>query len=130
MSRPVAIGIGCRKGYPADAIETLILRALRDAPAATPIGLFTVCDKAGEAGLIEAARRLSLSLSYLSREKLRERSDAIQTPSKRAEALFGVVSVSEAAALAGAGPNSALIVPRLADRGAACAIAAVKEALT
>ena len=118
----VAIGIGCRKGCPARAIEALVRRALAGVVDA-PLGLFTLADKRGEPGLVKAADLLELSLTYLSREALRTRDGDIQTRSERAESLFGVPSVAEAAALAGAGPGSVLIVPRIAEGGATCAIA-------
>jgi len=123
MTSAVAIGVGCRKDCAADAIEALVRRALGQVPAAAPLGLFTLVDKSGEAGLIEAADRLGLDLTYLPRETLRSRAAAVQTPSPHAETLFGVPSVAEAAALAGAGPKSVLIVARIAADGATCAIA-------
>ena len=121
----VAIGIGCRKNCPADAIEALARQALGRAPDAAPFGLFTLVDKQAEPGLIEAAGRLGLELTYLSRDALKARAEDVRTPSQRAESLFGVPSVAEAAALAGAGPASVLIVPRIAANGATCAIAGV-----
>jgi cobalt-precorrin 5A hydrolase len=118
----IAIGVGCRKGCPAGAIEALVRQALAGM-ADAPLGLFTLADKRGEAGLTEAAERLALSLTYLPREALRDREGDVQTRSERVESLFGVPSVAEAAALAGAGPASVLIVPRIAEGGATCAIA-------
>jgi cobalamin biosynthesis protein CbiG len=119
----VAIGVGCRKGCPADVIEALVRQALGDAVSSTPLGLFTLVDKQSEVGLNEAANRLGLDVIYLSREALRDRADDTKTPSPSAEKQFGVPSVAEAAALAGAGPASVLIVPRIAQDGATCAIA-------
>jgi cobalt-precorrin 5A hydrolase len=119
----VAIGIGCRKNCPADAIEALARQALGRIADAVPSGLFTVVDKQSEPGLVEAAGRLGLDLTYLSRDVLNARADDAQTRSPLAESLFGVPSVAEAAALAGAGPTSVLIVPRIAADGATCAIA-------
>ena len=118
----IAIGVGCRKGCPAGAIEALVRQALTGVSDA-PLGLFTLADKRDEPGLAEAADRLDLSLTYLTREALRDRAGDIQTKSARAESLFGVPSVAEAAALAGAGPGSVLIVARIAEGGATCAIA-------
>jgi cobalamin biosynthesis protein CbiG len=37
--------------------------------------------------------------------------------------LFGVPSIAEGSALAGAGPNGRLVVARMADRGATVAVA-------
>jgi cobalt-precorrin 5A hydrolase len=119
----IAIGVGCRRCTPAAAIEALIREAL-DRTDARATALFTIEDKAGEAGLIEAAKRLGLSLTFLARDALRAQTPRVRTRSRRAEAEFGVPSVAEAAALAGAGANAALIVPRIAADGVTCAIAA------
>ena len=188
MSPPIAIGVGCRRGSSANAIEALVRQALdlrawgemseplptmhqrrnvmvgagrpsttysarstqkfvdgRPAPtmtaggdvpgfavfiaphALTPqaerLGLFTIRDKTGETGLIEAACRLGLDLIFLTRDTLREQAPYVQTRSTRSQIRFGVPSVAESAALAGAGPNSVLIIPRIASQGVTCAIA-------
>jgi cobalt-precorrin 5A hydrolase len=119
----IAVGVGCRKGCPAGAIEALVRQALDRAPDVAPLGLFTVADKRGEPGLAEAAELLGLSLVYLSRDALKARTEDVQTHSELAESLFGVPAVAEAAALVGAGAASILIVPRITDGGATCAIA-------
>jgi cobalt-precorrin 5A hydrolase len=123
MTTGDAIGVGCRIGTPAAAIEDLVRHALAIVPDVRPGSMFTIADKAGEPGLAEAARHLSLRLVYLSREALRGQQAAIATPSRHAEQRFGVASVAEAAALAGAGSGSVLIVQRLARDGVTCAIA-------
>jgi len=119
----VAVGIGCRKNCPADAIEALARQALGYIADAAPLGIFTLADKGGELGLVDAAGRLGLEIVCLTREALNARADEAQTRSPLAESLFGVPSVAEAAALAGAGPASVLIVRRIAANGATCAIA-------
>jgi cobalt-precorrin 5A hydrolase len=123
MTAGIAIGVGCRLGCTADAIEALIRQALELAPHVRRLGLFTVRDKTGEAGLTEAARRLGLDLVFLTRAALREQAPFIRTPSARTQSLFGIPSVAEAAALAGAGTGAVLIVPRLVAQGVTCAVA-------
>ncbi|WP_428484810.1 cobalamin biosynthesis protein [Rhodopila sp.] len=123
MSGRIAIGVGCRLGCSANVIETLVRQALERAPTAERLGLFTIRDKTGETGLIEAAGRLGLDLIFLTREALRTQAPFIQTRSLRAESLFGVASVAEAAALAGIGANAVLVVPRMASQSATCAVA-------
>jgi cobalt-precorrin 5A hydrolase len=179
----IAIGIGCRRGTPAAAIELLVREALagvgsgsvcfgfplRETIAGRQSGLcagsdcrvavaprndsggggsgvwgrlaecdenscrvptsgrpalFSIEDKADEAGLIEAARHLGLNLVFLARDALRAQAHKIQSASTRSETMFGVPSVAEAAALAGAGVDAALIVPRIAREGVTCAVAA------
>jgi cobalt-precorrin 5A hydrolase len=119
----IAIGIGCRRLTSAAAIEALIRQALARTDAASATALFTIEDKAEEPGLIEAANRLGLTLTVLTRDALRAQAPSVQTRSSRAEAEFGVSSVAEAAALAGAGATATLIVPRIAADGVTCAIA-------
>ena len=123
MSATFAIGVGCRKDCPAALIEAIIRQALGRVPGAGRAGLFTIADKRGEEGLTEAARRLGLDLMFLSRDALRAQASLVSTPSVPAEGRFGVPSVAEAAALAGAGRGAALVVARIANRGATCAIA-------
>ena len=123
MSATIAIGIGCRIGCSADAIEALVREALDLAPEAPRLGLFTILDKTGEFGLIEAAGRLRLDLLFLTRDALREQAPFVRTRSMRTQRLFGVPSIAEAAALAGAGTGATLIIPRIASRSATCAVA-------
>lgn len=131
MTARFAIGVGCRLGCPADVIEALVRQAVRQAqdwqPPTNRAGLFTIEDKSGEQGLIDAAARLGLTLTFLSRNTLRQQSPLIQTRSHRTENLFGLPSVAEAAALAGARGKAELIVPRISGQGATCAIAKSRD---
>jgi cobalt-precorrin 5A hydrolase len=126
MSATIAIGVGCRLGCAADAIETLVRQALDQAPAGERLGIFTIDDKASEPGLLEAARRLGLALVPLSRDALREQAPFVQTRSERTERRFGVPAVAEAAALAGLSRGAVLIGPRKVSHGVTCAIAVLR----
>ncbi len=120
----IAIGIGCRRGASQEAITTLIEQALAPIQnAGEPALLFTIETKRGEKGLIAAARALSLPLEFLELSALRAVEDQIATPSPAAQAALGVASVSEAAALAGAGQGARLIAPRLVGDGVTLAVA-------
>ncbi len=125
----VAIGIGCRLGCPAEAIEGVIRLALERVPYGSPTGLFTIADKCGEAGMITAARALGYPLIPLPREALRAQAASVETKSPASEAAFGVPSVAEAAALAGYGEGAVLLVARLARNGATCAVASSASSL-
>jgi cobalt-precorrin 5A hydrolase len=127
VSPPIAIGVGCRLGCGPEIIETLVRQALERVPNIAPAGLFTIDDKRGEPGLAEAARRLGLDLILLPRAALRDQAPFVQTRSRRSESQFGVPSVAEAAALAGAGRGAVLLVARIAQNGATCAIAGLPE---
>jgi cobalt-precorrin 5A hydrolase len=126
--RIVAIGIGCRAGVASETIAALARRALEEAGA--PEGerrMFTLAAKAGEPGLIEAARVVGVTLTPLPLAALNAQAERILSPSIAARARFGAPNIAEAAALAGAGEGGRLLGPRLAADGATCAIALSRE---
>jgi len=120
----IAIGVGCRKDCP----ERDILAVIRDATALLPdgavaAGLFSVAEKQGEAGLAAAAATLGLPLIFLDRAVLQLVSGEARSCSRRVEEMFGLPSIAETAALAGAGAGAVLLVPRRTSATATCAIA-------
>jgi len=124
MNATYAFGLGARRGVAALDIVELVRRVakthnvdLREAK------LCALESKAQEPGLHEAARELGLELVFLPLAALRARKATAATHSPRVQAMFGVGSVAEAAALVGAGPNSRLVAPRLTTPVAACALA-------
>jgi cobalt-precorrin 5A hydrolase len=126
--RIVAIGIGCRAGVASETIAALARRALEEAGA--PEGerrMFTLAAKAGEPGLIEAARVVGVTLTPLPLAALNAQAERVLSPSIAARARFGAPNIAEAAALAGAGEGGRLLGPRLAADGATCAIALSRE---
>jgi cobalt-precorrin 5A hydrolase len=127
MSTRIAIGVGCRLGSSANSIEALVREALDRTKQARRLRLFTIQDKSNEPGLIAAARRLGLDLIFLTRDALREQAPFVQTQSVRSGTRFGVPSVAEAAALAGAGIGGVLIFPRIVSQGVTCAIAQSRD---
>lgn len=118
-----AIGIGCRRGVAAEAIVALVRETLAAHEVADMPPLFSIETKADEAGLIRAARLLTAPVLFLSRESLAEVAGRAITHSPRVTDLFGLPSVAETAALAGAGPGGTLAGPRLARDGVTCALA-------
>jgi cobalt-precorrin 5A hydrolase len=124
----VAIGIGCKRGCSSEVIVALVERAIAAASCAgAPTALFTHEAKKSEAGLVSAAKALGLPLVFLEGQVLRQASLRAATNSPRVMAMFGLPSIAEAAALAGAGPSSILLVARMSDGRASCAIAGKKE---
>ncbi len=119
----IAIGLGCRKGVSGEVIASLVREALARIEQNGAAALFTVDGKRHEAGMTQAAQALAMPLHFLTQEALAAVADLAQTRSPRVEALFGVPSVAETAALVGAGPGAVLILPRIARDNATCAIA-------
>ncbi|MGJ0392125.1 MAG: cobalamin biosynthesis protein [Methylocystis sp.] len=126
-----AAGIGARRGVAAQAIVELVraVAAEHGAPL-SHLTLFTLESKADEPGLHEAAKLLGVPLVFLTLDALKARKGAAPTHSPRVQAMFGVGSVAEAAALVGAGPGSRLLAPRVAAPYAACALAVGAEEQT
>jgi cobalt-precorrin 5A hydrolase len=131
----LAIGVGCRRGSEADDIVALVRRAIERAGDAGRAGdthgrvgraaLFTAVEKQSEAGLREAAHILAMPLVFLPQTALAASSDKAETRSERVVQLFGVPSLAETAALAGAGIGAELIVARISSDGVTCAVATV-----
>lgn len=120
-----AIGIGCRKGCSSQAIVALVKRALAAAPRpGEDACLFTHAAKKDQPGLAAAAEELGFPLIFIEAEILRKASLRAAARSARVMKLFGLPSIAEAAALAGAGPSSTLLVARMSNAFASCAIAA------
>jgi cobalt-precorrin 5A hydrolase len=120
----LAIGVGCRAGVGGEVIAEAVERALEAAGRpGVPAAMFTVVDKAQEAGIGAAAAGLGLALVHLPRAALAAVADRVTTRSEKVVELFGVPSIAEGAALAGAGPGGRLVVARSADRGVTVAVA-------
>ncbi|MER7476747.1 precorrin-3B C(17)-methyltransferase [Streptomyces sp. NPDC126510] len=105
----LVVGVGASKGAPVAEVLGLVEEALREAglSVASVAGLATVDAKAGEAGIVEAARRLGVPLVTYSAEELA--GVDVPNPSDAPLAAVGTPSVAEAAALVGGGE---LLVPK------------------
>lgn len=124
MTARYAFGLGARRGVAAQDVVELVRRVAQthDVDLAEA-KLCALESRAQEAGLHDAARELGVELVFLPLAELRARKAPAATHSPRVQALFGVGSVAEAAALVGAGPNSRLVAPRVTTPVAACALA-------
>ena len=117
----IVAGVGCRKGASADDIGAVIGDAL--ARAGFPVTAL----KRGERGIVVAAAALGGPLLLIPKAELEAAGARAQTRSERVLALTGLPSVAEAAALAAAGPQARLVVPRIAAGTATCALAVAGE---
>lgn len=122
----IVAGVGCRRGALAPDIEAAIRAALDRAGVASDAlrCIATTAAKNGEAGIAVAAEKLGVELVLVPDADLIAASDRAATRSARVQALTGVPSVAETAALAAAGPAARLISPRLIVGGVTCALAA------
>ncbi|UXT42102.1 cobalamin biosynthesis protein [Agrobacterium tumefaciens] len=123
----IVAGIGCRKGTGSDAVIAAV-RAAEHALGMRAECLATAPLKADEAGLVEAAKSLSLSLEIVSQGRLEAVASKTMTFSQTSLDHAGSPSVSEAAALAAAGENARLVAPRLVVGNVTVAIATTDDA--
>ena len=114
-------GLGCRRGVSVDAV----LAAIEAARHGRRLdALATVPAKRDEPALVYAARHLGLPIHVGAVDDADPR---LLSRSAASQAATGSGSVSEAAALAGAGPAARLIGPRLALGPVTCAIAVAED---
>lgn len=124
--RILHMGIGCRKGRSADAIESFVRRELATRMIALDSisGIASVDAKAQEPGLLEAARRMGLPVQFFPAETLK--GITVPNPSDKPEKAVGTRSVAEAAALVAAGVTDGtarLILEKIKDTGTTLAVA-------
>ena len=111
-NRRVILGVGCRKGTPADVIRHAVIHSL-DNHAIHPeeVRLAASVDiKKQEAGMIEAFDQLDIPLLFISSERIRNFS-GYKNLSEAAQRQLGLPGVSEPCALL-AGRNCSLIQER------------------
>lgn len=106
----IAIGIGANSRAHSRDFAAALDEARREAGGGHAVATFEAAIFANYVRV--AARAARLPFRPIPLEAMRERSKDCLTRSERTLSLFGVASVAEAAALAGAGEGSHLIMPR------------------
>ncbi len=130
----IAAGIGCRLACSSGDIVAAVLECLAShgQPRERVAALCTAEDKALGEPLAQAARELGLELRFFSRAELARHAPSALTSSQAVQQRFGLPSIAETAALAGAFELSAgagavrLLGARRVVGAAACALAAVE----
>ncbi len=121
----LAIGIGCERGAAAEEVRALVMQCLAQAnlsPLAVA-GVFSIALKAAEPAIHAVAQEFGVPVRFFPAETL-----LAETPrlSERSDIVFretGCWGVAEGAALAAAGPQAGLVVPKQRSARATCAIA-------
>lgn len=123
----IVAGIGLRPGCSVDEITRLVEQAAERA-GCRPEQLAIPQFREAEAGPVAAAEALSLGLIVVGDIALADAQPRCRTYSPRAEAATGIASVAEGCALAAAGPDALLLLPRISSANATCAIAGQETA--
>ncbi len=129
VPRRAALGVGCVRGCAPKKLQALAERVLSDAGVAREAlcGLFSVDLKADEAAVVSLAKSLGAPLRFFSAAELEAEAHRVANPSRVVFEEVGCRSVAEAAALAGAGPQSRLLVEKTKSADATCALALAPE---
>ena len=122
----IIIGLGARKDVSEDQVLEAISSALERANLAVERvdGLATVDIKKEEQGMIDAAEKLGLGLSFVSVAELQAfKHEGLSPDSEMVEEKIGVGGVCERAALIAAGKNAKLILKKMKLNGVTAAVA-------
>lgn len=121
----IVAGLGYRRGVTVEAILEVLSAALAaNGIAQAQLGALAIPEeKDTESGIRDAARALSLPVITISSDAMQSAGAGALTVSARVQALKGVPSVAEAAALAAAGAGARLLAPRTTTPTVTCALA-------
>jgi cobalt-precorrin 5A hydrolase/precorrin-3B C17-methyltransferase len=123
--RVLALGVGCERGTPADEVLELVETTLaRHGLARGAIACIASIElKAGEPAMQALAERLGVPLRLFGATELEAQAGRLANPSEVVFAATGCHGVAEGAAMAAAGPASALVVAKTKSEHATCALA-------
>ncbi|MEE3099516.1 MAG: precorrin-3B C(17)-methyltransferase, partial [Pseudomonadota bacterium] len=126
----LALGVGCARGCPPDELIGLARRTLAEAglSAWEVASVHSLDLKADEAAVHALAADLGVPARFHPAARLEEEAPRLATPSDVVFAETGCHGVAEGAALAAAGPDGALLVPKAKTAMATCAVARIGEA--
>jgi cobalt-precorrin 5A hydrolase / precorrin-3B C17-methyltransferase len=116
----LAVGIGCERGTDPQEVQDLVSATLAEfGLARAAIASFASIDLKEDEAAISALG----NVQFFTTKQLNDQSQRIMRPSEIVRAEVGTPSVAEAAALAAAGPEAELIVPKQKSKRATIAIA-------
>lgn len=128
----IVIGVGCARGADAGELISLIeaeLSNLNINPQAIAY-IASIDVKSDEAGIHEVAKYFNVEARFFTAEQLETEAPRLINPSEYVFHEVGCHGVSEGAALAATGKNSALICPKVKSLNGTCAIAQAPEPIT
>jgi cobalt-precorrin 5A hydrolase len=122
--RCLAAGMGCRRGAPAEELKALLYKTFAENSLSLSSldRLVSIEAKSDEAGLLETARELNLTIEFFSKTALN--TVEAPNPSARVEDKMGVKSVCEAAAIL-ASKGGKLVAEKTKSAKATCAVALI-----
>lgn len=127
MTEPaITLGIGCETNCPPEELAILVRHSLEQAGLShRPVACLATLDRRVETTAIQSlARALAVPVRGFTVARLNDQAPRLRTPSPRVLAAIGCPGVAEGAALAAAGENGVLLVPKVKSAHATLAVAA------
>ncbi len=121
----LAVGVGCERGCALEELIALVRGTLagHGLAEAAVAALVSLDRKADEPAVHAAAEALGVPARFFDAAALRAEEPRLAVPSDLVRREVGVAGVAESAALAAAGPEGTLLVPKAKSRRATCAVA-------
>ncbi|MEJ2122469.1 MAG: precorrin-3B C(17)-methyltransferase [Alphaproteobacteria bacterium] len=121
----LAVGIGCERNAEPEEVVDLVTRTLAEAGLAdgAVAAVFSIDLKMDEPAVHAVAAALGVPVRFFDAARLETETPRLQNPSEAVFREVGCHGVAEGAALAAAGPEGELVVPKRKSRRATCAIA-------
>lgn len=125
----LAVGVGCERDCSPDELRELVAETLTGAglSRASVAAIVSIDVKADERAVHALAAHLRTPARFFSAATLEAETPRLENPSDIVFREVGAHGVAEAAALAAAGPQGELIVPKHKSRRATCAVARARH---
>ena len=121
----VCLGLGASRNCPEVEMQALVQKGLAEAGVAPDAvsGVYSVDLKTDEVAILAVADTLGRRLRVFTPERLEQETSRLTEPSEIIKKEVGSHGVAEAAALAAAGPDGALLLPKIKDAHSTMALA-------
>jgi cobalt-precorrin 5A hydrolase len=127
QERRFVLGVGCESGAPADQLRALVERALREAgiEPREVAAIASIDTRRDEVAIVAAAESLGVPVHFFDAITLERETPKLKNPSQMVFSRLGCHGVAEAAALAAAGPEAELVLPKIKSALATAAVAQI-----
>ncbi len=126
-TRRYLLGLGCERGTDWNEVRMLAERAFQEAGIGRDqvLAVVSIDTRMDEPAILETATHFRLPARFFKAAALERETPRLKNPSEIVFAHVGCHGVAEAAALAAAGPDSELVLPKIKSGLATAAIARI-----
>jgi len=126
-TRRYILGLGCERGTDWNDVRTLAERAFQEAGIGSEqiLAVVSIDTRMDEPAILETATHFRLPARFFTVAALEKETPRLKNPSELVFARVGCHGVAEAAALAAAGSEAELVLPKIKSGFATAAIARI-----